>query len=95
MLLVDLIVKLIMRGGSSQLAGCRRMCVPNPSLGRTLRASTPRRSQTVPVLDWLVAGGTAMDEAIDFHDGMINPADADRMGFFERSDEVMGSVSPC
>ena len=41
--------------------------------------------ETVPVLDWLVAGATAMDEAINFHDGMI----------FEGSDEVMGSVSPC
>ena len=126
------------------------MCVPDPSLGRTLRASTPRRSQlmqlitlrtdntdgcasggapspvsnrpctetpmqckvslmiwrvasgqfrekhncrapssevshccleTVRVVDWLVAGATAMDEAIDFHDGMISPVDAVRTGW--------------
>ena len=41
--------------------------------------------ETVLVLDLVAA--TAMDEAIDFHDGM--------MGFFEGSGEVMRSVSPC
>ena len=37
--------------------------------------------ETVPVLDWLVAGATGMDEAINFHDGMINPVDAVRTGW--------------
>ena len=43
--------------------------------------------ETVPVLDWLVAGVTAMD-TINFHDGMIGRSE-NRMGFFEGSDEVM------
>ena len=37
--------------------------------------------ETVPVLDRLVAGATTMDEAINFHDGMINPVDAVRTGW--------------
>ena len=53
--------------------------------------------ETVPVLDWLVAGATAMDEAINFHDGHDQSSGRceNRMGFLEGSDEVMGSVSPC
>ena len=38
----------------------------------------PSVQETVPVLDRLVAGATAMDEAINFHDGMINPVDGVR-----------------
>ena len=49
---------------------------------------------TVPVLDWLVAGATAMDEATNFHDQSSGRSE-NRMGFFEGSDEVMESVSPC
>ena len=49
--------------------------------------------ETVPVLDWLVAGATTMDEAINFHAPWHDQSSGrceNRMGFFEGSDEVMG-----